>query len=92
MSYSINMNDQDRPLPKNTLKNPPQRNTNQETEPEVSTHQLLLIALGKIFRWKSVIILVTYFGRKTGISLNRKNHIEQIQNRLYHKLENFFGY
>ena len=91
MSYSINMNDQHRPLPKNTLKNPPNRNVNEKEDQEIPTDHLLLIALGKIFRWKSVIILITYFARKMGISLYKKNHLEQLQNRLYHKLENFFG-
>jgi len=85
------MNEQHRSLPKNTLKNPPKRNVNKEESQEISTDHLLLIALGKIFRWKSVIILITYFARKMGISLDKKNHLEQLQNRLYHKLENFFG-
>ena len=78
---------------RNTLKRTPQKEQlpQQEYEAESSAY-LFLKALKVIFRWKSLVILINYLLRKAGWTPHDRNPLDRFQNRLYEKLENFFGY
>lgn len=92
MNSTIKVQDPGKPFPKNTLKHFPASNPQKTDENLPPTNKLLLQALKKIFRWKTIIILWNFTARKMGITLPKKNYLEKIQEHLYHKLESFFGY
>ncbi len=92
MNSIIKVQDPGKPLPKNTLKHHPARTPQETIENVTPTNELLLQALKKIFRWKTIIILWNFTARKMGMTSPRKNYLEKFQEHLYHKLESFFGY
>ncbi|MCF8309496.1 MAG: hypothetical protein K9I68_10850 [Bacteroidales bacterium] len=83
----------ERPAPRNTLK---RTNDNKQPEPQnhntESTAALFIKALKVIFRWSSLVILINHLLKKAGWTPRNKNPLDHFQNRLYEKLENFFGY
>lgn len=94
MNKSVDLNNTNRPLPRNTFKASAierQSMRRGKEEDYYSNGKLIFQALRVIFRWKSLIILLGYVLKKTGIKLPQSNSLISFQNNLYDKLESFFG-
>jgi len=84
----------EKPLPRNTFKYPLEK-TQQHKKDDIpqATPALFAAAMKKVFRWKTIPILLHFVARRLGWKpRNNTKHLERFQNLLYQKLENFFGY
>lgn len=95
MSKSIDINNTNRARPRNTFKaSAIERQSSRrsvEEEDYYSSGELFFKALRVIFRWKSLVILLGYVLKKSGVKLPQSNSLSRFQNNLYEKLESFFG-